>query len=157
MFTCRFKALKLVLVLGALLVLLTVSLPACDSLPASPSSLPASPSTLPTAGDGVLVRLTWDEWQDLENCVRFVTEDIGFTLEVATSELEASTVAEANATVKRLTQLETKLDTSAQDSSTGMPVEELQATLDAQSIRIRQFTDLQGRLFDARMAALVSQ
>ena len=149
MFEHKLKTLKLVIVFGVVSVLLSISLLACGSLPGS-----ANPPS--TAKDGVVVTLTWDEWQDLSNCVRFVTDDMGLTLDVAKGQLDASTVAEASATVNRLTQLGAKLDTAAQDSSAGMSAEALQAILDAQLTRIRQFTGLQTRLFDARMDALVS-
>lgn len=145
----RRGTLKIALVLAAVSALLTGSLPACGSSHEATASRPAP-------GGGVAVTLTWDEWQDLSNCVRFVTDDIGLTLDVAQGQLDTNTHAEANATVNRLTQLGAKLDRAAEDSAAGMPAAELQATLDMQLGRTRQFVDLQTRLFDARMDALVS-
>ena len=143
------RILKLVVVVCVVLLLLSGSLNACSSLPSSANSRPA-------AEDGVVVTLTWDEWQDLTNCVSFVTSDIGFTLDVAKGHLDANTTAEASATVNRLTQLGAKLDQAAQESSVGMSDSGLEAILDAQLGRTRQFTDLMTRLFDARMNALVN-
>lgn len=145
----KVRILKLIVVVCLVLLLLSVSLNACSSLPASATSRPA-------AKEGVVVTLTWDEWQDLSNCVRFVSGDIGLTLEVAKGQLDANTTAEAGATANRLAQLGAKLDQAAQDSSAGMSASELQAILDTQMSRTQQFTDLQTRLFDARMSALIS-
>lgn len=145
----RHQTLKLGIVFGVVAVVLNISLLACGSLPAS-----ASP---PSMGKrGVVMTLTWDEWQDLSNCVLFVADDMRLTLDVARNHLDATTKVEADATVDRLTQLGAKLDAAAQDSSAGMSAEALQAILDAQLTRTRHSTDLQTRLFDARMDALVS-
>lgn len=145
----RNRTLRLVILLCTVSVLLSFSLQACGLLPASATARPA-------ASDGVTVTLTWDEWKDLSNCVRFVTDDIGLTLDVAQSQLDTNTQAEANATVNRLTQLGAKLDRAAEESAAAMSAAELQAALDAQLGRTRQFVDLQSRLFEARMDALVS-
>jgi len=118
------------------------------------TALPISATAPPT--DTITLTLTWDEWQDIQDCIGTVSAQITVTLDFAADTLPPATVNQAYSTHERLRNLADKLIDDAEIQTWHIPGEQMQTILDHQLDRSATFSDLMLRLFDARISYFTS-
>ena len=124
------------------------------SPPTTPSTPSSALSTAPT--DTVTITLTWDEWEDLQDCIDTIRAQITVTLDYAGDALPPPILDEAHSTYDRLGALGDKLLDDAEAQTHHIPDDQITLILTHQMERSETFTKLMLYLFDARLDYLLS-
>jgi len=127
--------------------------PSSTPSPLQLTAFPDAYTTPPT--DTVTITLTWDEWQDIGDCINEVRGEITVTLDFAGHTLPPDILAEARSTYNRLGALADKLLDDAEAQTHHIPGDQMILILDHQMERCATFLELTSGLFEARMNLLL--
>jgi hypothetical protein len=131
----------------------TLSSASSTPSPLQLTAFPDAHTTPPT--DTVTITLTWDEWQDIGDCINEIRAQITVTLDLAGHTLPPAILTQAHSTYNRLGALTDKLIDDAEAQTHHIPDDQMDIIIDHQLERSETSTELMLRLLDAQIDYLL--